>query len=158
MANNCFFEMHVSGRKRNLNKFFHYMDYKHQKEGEKYFPRTFPSDKTEYITYNGNHVISIVGDCAWSIYSCLCKGAHTCFGEKNKNKTMHNMIDMSKYHKLEIEVWSEEHGIGFSEHYYIKNDEIIINDCEDLMEEYNEKTGEFEYTKKADNFWSFDYV
>ena len=158
MANNCGYEIRVKGKKENLEKFYHYMDYENQNEEEKHFARIFSHEREYYTTTDGNEGMYIYGDCAWSLHTCLMKGQGSYFGSEDENPQLVNAVDVSKELDLEIEMWSEEPGVGFCEHKYIKKGEVIFDECMDLREEQNEETDEWEYPVKPDNFWEFDYL
>lgn len=96
----------------------------------------------------------ISGYCAWSVYSCMFGTRHTYYDdfitEKYGNKYIGFMgttlPDESRRLNLKIEVYSEEPGCGFMEHYLIDNGEILIEDCVDYQEVLDEEgieTGEY---------------
>lgn len=74
----------------------------------------------------------VCGDCAWSVYSCMFDGEHTYY--KSTKEMFPNTFkgitlqQMSEKYKLDIEVYSEELGIGFQEHYLIKHGKIVISE------------------------------
>ena len=89
----------------------------------------------------------ISGYCAWSVYSCMFGTSHTYYDdfitEKYGNKYIGFMgttlPDESRRLNLKIEVYSEEPGCGFMEHYLIDNGEILIEDCVDYEEVLDEE-------------------
>lgn len=95
----------------------------------------------------------IFGYCAWSVYSCMFGTPHTYYDdfitEKYGNKYIGfigtTLPDESRRLNLKIEVYSEEPGCGFMEHYLIDNGEILIEDCvdyEEVLDEEGIETGE----------------
>ena len=87
------------------------------------------------------------GYCAWSVYSCMFGTPHTYYDdfitEKYGNKYIGFMgttlPDESRRLNLKIELYSEEPGCGFMEHYLIDNGEILIEDCVDYEEVLDEE-------------------
>lgn len=73
-------------------------------------------------------------DCAWSVYSCMCSGEHTYYGD-GKNAALTTLQEISEENGVFIEVYAEEIGIGFREHYVYDNGKEIVADCEDIEEE-----------------------
>lgn len=111
---------------------------------EAYVDRSVDEPNASYIS----------GYCAWSVYSCMFGTSHTYYDdfitEKYGNKYIGFMgttlPDESRKLNLKIEVYSEEPGCGFMEHYLIDNGEILIEDCVDYQEVLDEEgieTGEY---------------
>lgn len=97
----------------------------------------------------------INGYCAWSVYSCMFKGGCTYYNDFIKgydNKYIGFMgttlPDESRRLNLKIEVYSEESGCAFMEHFLIDNGEILIEDCvdvdyEEVLDEKGREIGEW---------------
>lgn len=116
------------------------------------------------------------GDCAWSVYSCMCEGGIGTYckpGEEQKDKEgrfLTTIANLSALLNLEIEIVSDEPGMAFSEHYYYKNGEEIVGDCIDYppedemypdlgnrdIDEYLEEIGE--WYSGIDNLVSFEHL
>ena len=98
----------------------------------------------------------ISGYCAWSVYSCMFKGDYTYYNDFLKDYGNRyigfmgtTLPDESRRLNLKIEVYSEEPGLAFMEHFLIDNGEILIEDCVDveyehILDENGEETGEYE--------------
>ena len=124
MPNYCNYLLKVKGNKENCKKFHEIMeDY----DLPRHFWRVFEADiYNEEETENG-YVMEIGGTCAWSVYSCMCKGLHT-YANDNPEKST-SLQEQSLQLGLEIEVYSEEPGMGFMEHFHYKNGEILADEC-----------------------------
>ena len=121
MANNCFFTMHVKGKKENVDEFFAELrDY----ERVPHFWRVFSADRLDLQTEpDGTVVAEIIGDCAWSVYCCMCDGAGTY--AKDCPQVSTSLQKESKRLSLAIEIFSEEPGAEFQEHYHYEHGERI---------------------------------
>ena len=71
------------------------------------------------IDYNEDTIAVIIGDCAHSVYTCMCKGEHTYANDFPEGST--SLQEESKILNLEIECYSEEIGSEFMEHYHYCN-------------------------------------
>lgn len=113
---------------------------------EAYVDRDLDEANASYIT----------GYCAWSVYSCMFKGDYTYYDRFIKENYNNKYIgfkgttlpDESKNLNLKIEVYSEESGCAFMEHFLIDNGEILIEDCvdieyEEVLDEKGRETGEW---------------
>lgn len=158
MPNYCDFEMKVNGTKENLDKFYNYLkaDYYYNSDGslqsctaDKHLFRIFEV----YLGTEGiykedeNHTCIILGQCAWSVYSCMFEGDSTYYSHwDNKDKSDFRGTTLPKISEelqLDIEVFSEEGGCGFMEHFLIRKGVVEIEDCVDYHEEEDEETGEY---------------
>ena len=126
MPNLCSYLLKVKGSKENCEKFHAIMeDY----DLPKHFWRVFEADIFNEEETEDGYVMEIGGSCAWSVRSCMCKGVFTYANEHPDNGT--SLLEQSLELGLEIEVYSEECGVGFMEHYHYKNGEELENECED---------------------------
>lgn len=165
MANNCYYEMRVRGKDR--HRLYDILNY----EDEQYYlARIF----SVTIFNESEDTLYIAGDCAWSVYSCMCgedEGAYYKTNEEKrdeKGRLLVNIAYLTKRLDIEVEIISDEPGIAFSEHYYYNNGKEIVNDCFDYPSEeemypniedidaYLEETGEY-YTG-IDNLVFFDHI
>lgn len=155
MPNYCNYGMKIKGKKENVNKLIDYIkaDYDYNKEEpycseEKHFFRMFECEVYEktIIEDDKEYSCEAYGYCAWSIYSCMFKGDSTYYnGFKDREKFFAtDIVTESKLLDLEIEIFSEESGVGFMEHYLIDKGKLLINDCIDYIETYDEETDEYE--------------
>lgn len=131
MANNCFYDMHVRGSIDNVDQFLDILQYKHHKYQ---FSRVFGADVYDFEVQSneeGSFATAMVyGDCAWSVAVCMtdCDWSYQLSIPKYEMTTLQNM---SRQLNLDIEVWSEEPGMGFQEHYLYKNGVEVLNVCLD---------------------------
>lgn len=112
---------------------------------EAYVDRSVDEPNASYIS----------GYCAWSVYSCMFKGDYTYYNDFLKDYGNRyigfmgtTLPDESRRLNLKVEVYSEESGCAFMEHFLIDNGEILIEDCidieyEDILDENGEETGEW---------------
>lgn len=126
MANNCFYDMHIVGKKDDVDYLIDQI-----KEGKT--GRVFSVDVYEYeekeesdypymYQHNETHAY-ICGDCAWSVFSTFL----TANGNNFKN--------ILKSRKLLVEIYSEEPGCGFMEHYMWEFGEERLNETRDYYTE-----------------------
>ena len=149
MANLCSFTMKIVGRRDNREKFIKAL----QQQGNIYMGRgatAYPAEETkEYCILNG--------DCKWSVASALINNAVSMrrtpekwfFGNSIQTSmiTFITLIEASKIYNVEIEVFSEEPGCAFAEHYLIKEGNVIENECVDYYEYY---LGDFETKEETE--------
>ena len=80
----------------------------------RHFWRVFEADIDDEVeASDGECILTISGTCAWSVYSCMCKGTHT-YADDNPDSST-SLQEMSMKHHLEIEVYSEEDWIPVSD-------------------------------------------
>jgi uracil-DNA glycosylase family 4 len=65
------------------------------------------------------------------------------------------LFEACKQLELDMEVYSEECGCGFQEHYLFIDGELVAEECVDYSEEYNEETEEYESSGGFDD-WDFE--
>lgn len=137
MANNCGYALKAVGKKENLQKLAEIMqrDYNCTSEDLPHLWRIF-SAEIDDITEDE---IYIYGDCAWSVYSCMFDGNHT-YQKDDKTGKGTTITALAKELNLDIEIFSEEPGCGFMEHFLINNcGELEIDDCIGYYEYYIEE-------------------
>ena len=151
MPNYCDYEMKITGSKKAINRVIECLkaDYNYGigKPAHKHFFRVFEcyGDDEDFVN-EGNGVFSKVvwGYCAWSIHSCMLKGEsysyyNTC---KNSHPDIFMGTDLAEQSEdCTIEAFSEEPGIGFSEHYLFKNGVCFIDECVEIEQGGYTKTG-----------------
>jgi hypothetical protein len=149
MPNYCDYEMKIRGSKSAIQRVVDCLkanyNYSEGKPEHKHFFRVFEAEVSELVKVDGedNYEALIWGYCAWSVYSCMCKGEHTYYDSLEKDYPDlfmgTNLEEQSK--DCTIEVFSEEEGIGFSEHYLFENGQCLIDDCCDIEQAGYTKTG-----------------
>lgn len=134
MANNCGYNMKVVGdSEANVNEFCQILSYQHP--DDRYFSRIFEAYvyRTEHI--NNQYIAYISGDCAWSVYSCMCAGPFTYYTDRDiDNLSVTNLALETKRLHLVVEIYSEEPGVGFAEHIIYDNGEEIEMEERDFSE------------------------
>lgn len=114
MANNCYYSMTVAGRKSDVKALIEQLQFK----ALPYIGRVFEcyeSSELETIELPGCGSfikINLGGDCAWSVSSSMLRGG--------------TLIDASIMRNLLIEIFSEESGIGFCEHYVLCQGVVLV--------------------------------
>ena len=144
MANCCTFNMVVAGRKENVEEFIEVLNsYYHYDENGEYrgtFDRHLCRVNGKEVVQRiddkqGNCEIYVSGDCAWSIYSSMTEGGYYSrrykkdYGDRSHATTL--KLESRKL-QLKIEVFSEEEGFGFREHYRYDNGDVIVEEVSDF--------------------------
>lgn len=130
MANRCDFSMIIRGRAADVDTFYRYLtDY----DGSpKYFARIFSADiDGDSRAEDGTRTLRVSGDCAWSVYSCMCDGSHTYYGDDETGK-LTCLRDATEELHLEVEVCSTEPGLNFWEHFWYKDGECLCDEAGEL--------------------------
>lgn len=140
MANDCLYEMKIKGSKSAIKRVVDCLkadyNYYEGKPTHKHFFRIFDYYDEDDLQKNddGTYTKYLWGYCAWSVKSCMLEG-----GYYSGCKTAHEDIFMGttleeQSKDCEIEVFSEEPGCCFSEHYLYKNGKCLIDSCIDIEE------------------------
>jgi len=141
MANNCFYTMKVNGTKENREAWVKKMkDY----DEPDHFYRIFSADvydEDDDSTY-------ISGDCAWSIETC-CRGSGYSGGDDLLAK---NTKDLG----LSVEIWSEEPGMAFQEHYIYNKGECEADECVEFHEHYWDESDYPTFAEYVEDVWDGD--
>lgn len=139
----------VAERPEDLDEFLSMMNYTHP-EG-RYFSRIFEAYPWDRHEENGKYVMCISGDCAWSVYSCMCGGAFTYYDDNSTkgNVEVTNLAIETKRLNLKVEIFSQEPGIGFAEHIIFDNGCQLLSDEADLVEYWNDEGLSVEEFEKA---------
>lgn len=150
MPNYCDYEMKIVGTKKAINRVIECLkaDYNYgvEKPSHKHFFRVFDcwGDDEDFVEErNGLFSKIVFGDCAWSCSSCMLSGNYSYYQDvKKSNKDTFMGTDLAEQSKdCTIEVFSEETGMGFSEHYLFKNGKCLIDDTCDIEQGGYTKTG-----------------
>ena len=98
---------------------------------------------------NGDIIRSLYGYCAWSVYSCMFEGKCTYYDDFMRDFGIRyigffgtTIPKLSRLLNLDIEIFSEETGVCFQEHYNVTNGNIIINDEVHIIVDFDEETQE----------------
>lgn len=136
MANYCSYWMKACGKKKDCLKLLEVMqrDYKGTADDQPHLWRVFEAGSTKET----DNSIEISGYCAWSVKSCMFDGDGTYQSDDSTGKG--TTIDkLSKELNLDIEIFSEEPGMEFAEHYIIMNGEVTLEEETDYSELYIEE-------------------
>lgn len=150
MPNYCDYEMKIRGSKTAIERVIECLNadynYGEGKPSHKHFFRVFQAEKAGNIKRNedGTYTQVIYGYCAWSVASCMLDGG---FSYYNVVKKDHPEIFMGTTLKEQsedctIEVFSEEPGMGFSEHYIFKSGECLCEEEREITSGGYDKNGE----------------
>ena len=144
MPNYCYYTMKVKAKNNdNLMEFVKIMQGDYDYTNLKFttarhmwriFEATFDEDAIEEDEDDNSIAIYIYGNCAWSVHSCMLEGKLTYHNDHLNDPRNSSLLRESKLLDLEIEVYGEETGEGFQEHYLIKNGELFIDECRDIRE------------------------
>ena len=132
MANICSFSMKVRGKKENIEQFYKALT----QDGRVYMGRGADAN----IDYeDGDNCAFIDGCCKWSIRSALIDNAVSMrtepdiwyFGDGVSSKDFEfiTLFEACKRWNIVMEVYSEESGCCFQEHFICDKGEVICNDC-----------------------------
>ena len=143
MANDCNYEMKIKGSKNAIKRVIACLEqdynYNEGKPSGKHFFRVFDAqpDEEEFWDDNGDGTFTafIWGYVAWSIHSAMVgTGPYSYYNEcKKKHPDIFmgtTLLEQSQ--DCEIEVFSEEWGMCFSEHYYYAFGECLDDSSVDI--------------------------
>lgn len=121
MANDCWYDMKIKGKKENCQKWIKKMeDYNEPNHFWRFFNVNIYTEWEE----DDQYCYRITGDCAWSIESC-CRSGYT------------DGVDLleinSRELDLEVEIYSEEPGFDFAEHYIYDKGDCLEAECVNLL-------------------------
>ena len=136
MPNYCHYTMRVRGSYEAIDEMERRLtDYDHTP----HFWRVFEADRVDEPSRQGDGSADMVaefdGTCAWSVNACMCDGPLTYAGDFSKNpETAPCCTSLAKTAEelgIDIEVFSEEPGMGFAEHYrYLRGEAPIEEETE----------------------------
>lgn len=142
MPNICLYSMCVKGKKENIEEFikvikvdydYGTMEFTH----DRHLFRVFSADDNgiEQVDDDVYEVI-INGDCAWSVSSCMFESYYySDLKQRFPNEFRGTTLPIeSERLNLDIEVYSEECGCCFQEHYVIIHGDIKVYDSVDWYE------------------------
>lgn len=137
MPNICYYSMRIQGKSNDVEEvvktikaYYNYdtLEFSHTQ----HLFRVFEADIIEDYEEDDIRSVQIDGECAWSVYSCMMSGKHTyydIFKDDFKDDFRGTTLTkLSKETHTMIEVFSEEIGVGFQEHYLIKHGQFLIKE------------------------------
>lgn len=134
MPNLCCFEMRIRGKKEDCLKFLQKDNY----EEENHFWRFFNFDSIEELGDNEDYEIGIVGSCAWSLEVC-CRNSHPVDYNNEYGNKKDLFAENTKNFNLVMEVFSNESGCCFAEHYIYNKGKCKLCDEVHYFEGYWDK-------------------
>lgn len=150
MANICSFSMKVRGNKEDIEQFYNAM----MQKGTIYMGRGAEAD----IEWDDDDVALIDGWCKWSVQSAMVTNAISMRtepdiwywgdGVSSEGLEFITIFEACKKWNLIMEVYSEEGGCQFQEHYICDKGDIICDECVE-WEEYD--IDEYETKKEAED-------
>ena len=156
MPNYATYEARILGDKENVMKVVEIFQRENYEDGEHMFrifeANLFGDELQESERAKGKHVAIITGYCAWSLATCMFRDQSSYYSHPDASPNAIDITEISKKYNVEVEMYSEEEGIGFEEYYYIKNGkilkegiaedlEVIIPDSYDNYKEFIEEYG-----------------
>lgn len=142
MPNYCNYSMCVVGEKKNIEEFIKVIqaDYNYgtmEFSYDRHMFRVFEAvcDEIEERA-DDTYQTTINGYCAWSVASCMLEGGYynALKGDYPDDFRGTTLDRESEKLNLSIEVYSEESGCCFQEHYIITNGNIDCDECVDWSE------------------------
>jgi hypothetical protein len=145
--------MRIVGKKESVEEFIKVIqaDYSYRTmefSYNRHMFRVFEADHDEIEErFDGKFQTTIYGYCAWSVSSCMLRdGYYGAVKKEYPDDFRGTTLDIeSERLNLDIEVYSDECGMCFQEHYIITNGEIVCDECVD-WEEYDV----YDYDSKED--------
>jgi hypothetical protein len=148
MANNCYFNARIAGKTSDVDRVCEFIK-------DHYYDSC---EFTEVPDENYETNITISGDVKWSLASAWNTKMYTEFmqtigklPEQSKGYTLlfdalRRMTDAPSILDYKgdyiLEAFSEECGMGFQEHYIIKDGELLVDDCRLFCEDFDEEKEE----------------
>lgn len=137
MPNLCAYAMRVKGTPEAIDEMHKRLtDYEHTP----HFWRVFEAERSDAVTEtdDGETVTEFYGTCAWSVNSCMLDNNPLCYANEYAEEGKSTSLEKSaKELGIDIEVYSEEGGNGFAEHYlYTRDGSKTIEEETDFEEFY----------------------
>ena len=142
MPNYCNYSMCVVGKKKSIEEFIEVMnaDYNYGTmvfQGDRHMFRVFEAVNDEIVERHDGRLETIInGYCAWSVRSCMFEDGYYRDLKKNYPNEFRGttLLLESERLGLDIEVYSEESGMCFQEHYVIIEGELVRDESVDWEE------------------------
>lgn len=182
MANNCSYMMRIVGKtEESVSRFIRVLQYKDYAPGNGlYLARIFSAETTDPIYKDGDLFVGeVVGDCAWGIACCMSGETNSYYADSshspmfsvwrgiedgeirfaNIDTTVPMLCELLD---VGVEIWSEEPGMGFQEHWIVSRENGENYDqgieCVNWTEGYDEdENGECERNPNKDEGGFDDY-
>lgn len=155
MPNYCDYTMKVAGKQSDIEKLVEILnrDYNYAPGEPKPLPHLW---RVFEANYDGEQIIS--GYCAWSVYSCMfdVPGSYQYDHKDDPKYNGTDIVTLSKELHLKIEIFSEEPGMCFQEHYLIDNGKLLVDETHDYQCEETEN-GEWECVEGFPNYLEFSF-
>lgn len=150
MANECWYYMVVTGRKEDIERLYSIMEYE---DRSFYIYRVFSAELTSLTRIEEDlYYAQITGNVAWSCAKWVEHQIMTREEPCEKGADLYtDLLFLSELLHLNIEIVSEEGGIGFQEHYVIIDGELEVEQCTDWFEPYFEGGNDDELDDAIDN-------
>jgi hypothetical protein len=151
MSNPCFYSMKVKGTKEDVEEFIKVIkaDYNYDTmefSFDRHLQRVFSAEEEDIEVIDSNTCsVFISGECAWSVVVCMLDdGYYVDMKARLGNKFRGTTLEIeSERLNLDIEVFSEECGCCFQEHYVILHGVVEVEECvewhEYFLDEYESK-------------------
>ena len=172
MANNCTYEMRIAGKKETVEKIYEFAK-EHSYTFCEIFMELDPNIEEE-SEYEAD--MRICGDVKWSIVAAWnmdkYKPRDKYIEEALKDpgtpvniKTLYSNMEEERIHGPSIldvkgeyifEIFSEEAGNSFQEHYIVKNGELLVDDAREYLEYWIEED-ETETLNGGYSEWKLDF-
>ena len=154
MPNYCMYQMRIQGKPNDVAEVIKVIqaDYNYdtmQFSADKHLFRVFDADIMDDEIVGNVRDVVINGSCAWSVFSCMMEGDGTYYSSFKDTYVQFRgttLVQLSKKYSVMIEVYGEESGCEFQEHYLIHNGELLIDDTVRYIELYKEYLEEDETT------------
>lgn len=168
MANCCYYDVRVFGFKNEEDKtaFLRVFDNNYHNPNfsnvtEVYATKTNCLDNRQpymalydaYIEEHEDGVVQITGDCKWSVATSMLGNCPSYYWDCHRDGAKHPytcLEELSKKYGVIIEVFSEEGGMGFKEHYVVKEGKVVYESCVDWESYYAEDSWEKFVEETAD--------
>lgn len=146
MANQCVFEMKVTGHEESIIEFEKRLQGVSE-SGKRYYGIDFAEDFGFTNESNGLVSLIISGSCDWSVEARMLKTGYKHEEFKKNHPEVSTLEDDTKELNLAIEVYSEEPGNCFQEHYVVAFGDVEVNEVLDYAEINKE-----EYLNNPDSY------
>lgn len=161
MPNYCNYEMKVTGTKESVDEFINIIqaDYHISENGtcdcDRHFWRVFEADVYESGYQGDKYYANLGGYCAWSVYCCMFDGEDTYNEDCNGEGGTSLDIETERLN-LTVEIYSEEPGLGFEEHYVFVNGKLVVDEIKNDLKEYDGT--EFETVKEMNAHYGTSFT
>lgn len=160
--------MAITGKQDKVEELIQIMrnDYNCTPDDPLHLWRVFSAYENMRMSYDDTEdiiTVTVGGDCAWSVASCMLEGG---YNNSNNNCNGTTLERETQRLGLVVEVYSEECGNAFMEHYIIASGEFVANECVEWSEyfmedfedvnDFNETTGQ-NWTQKQFEEYDEEY-